>query len=253
MPLKKLLKLPIPYCKFWLQLRRIVLSGKSVRYGVGILAGGAALVLSLGGTAFAAGNGYAPPSAVSGNAPGGYSQVIINQSVPATGGILSAVSNGSSFFADVPAADAGSGVTLAITAPTNLANADHAILGFGFALAKNGVGVTGNFASPITVTVQNSAIHAGDQLDYWTGSAWAPYANATVANGKLSVTITADPQFALVSAPTSTTPPAGTPIPNSTTPHTGVPIEGMLLVAGVALLGGAVATTRAVRVRRHSA
>jgi hypothetical protein len=177
--------------------------------------------------------------------------VVLNQTVPLTGGTFTATSNGNAFFTSVPASDSGSGVTVAITAPSNLSNADHAILGFGFALAKNGVGVTGNFASPITVTVKNSAIHAGDHLEYWTGSTWATYANATVTNGVLNVTVTADPQFALVSAPV--TPTGGAPIPNSTTPHTGVPIEGMLFVAGVALLGGAVATTRAVRLRRHSA
>ncbi len=228
-----------------------MLRGRSVEYGIGILAGSAILVLTLGSTAFAAGNGYAPPSAAVGNAPGGFSQVILNEAVPLGGGTLIASSNGSFFSAKVPASDAGTGVTLAITAPTNLSSADNGILGFGFALAKNGVGVTGNFASPIIVTVKNSAIHAGDQLEYWTGSTWATYTNATATNDNLSVTVTADPQFALVSAPT--TPPAGTPIPNSTTPHTGVPIEGMLIVAGVALLGGAVATTRAVRLRRHNA
>ena len=227
------------------------MSGKSVRYGIGIVAGSASLVLALGGTAFAAGSGYAPPSAVSGTAPGGFSQVVLNQTVPLTGGTFTAVSNGSAFATSVPASDSGPGVTLAITAPSSLSNADNAILGFGFALAKDGVGVTGNFASPITVTVKNSAIHAGDHLEYWTGSAWAPYGNANVTNGNLSVVVTADPQFALVSAPTTPTP--STPIPNSTSPHTGVPIEGMLVVAGVALLGGAVATTRAVRLRRHSA
>jgi hypothetical protein len=233
------------------------LSGKSVRYGIGIVAGSASLVLALGGTAFAAGSGYAPPSAVSGTAPGGFSQVVLNQTVPLTGGTFTATSNGSAFFTSVPASDSGSGVTLAITAPSSLSSADHAILGFGFALAKDGVGVTGNFASPITVTVKNSAIHTGDHLEYWTGSAWAAYSNASVTNGNLSVTVTADPQFALVSTPTTPTPTPtpvpGTQIPNSTTPHTGVPIEGMLIVAGVALLGGAVATNRAVRLRRHSA
>lgn len=228
-----------------------MLRGRSVKYGVGILAGSAVLVLTLGGTAFAAGSGYAPPSAAVGSAPGGFSQVILNESVPLTGGTLTVSSNGSVFSVKIPAADAGAGVTLAITAPTSLSSADNAILGFGFALAKNGVGESGSFASPITVTVQNSAIHDGDQLNYWTGSTWATYSNAIVTTGVLTVTITADPQFALVSAPV--TPTAGTPIPSSTTPHTGVPIEGMLLVAGVALLGGAVATTRAVRVRRHSA
>lgn len=216
------------------------------------VAGSAALVLILGGTAFAAGNGYAPPTQATGTAPGGYSQVILNQSVPSNGGALVAVSNGSSFSADIPAADAGTGVTLAITAPTNLSNANNAILGFGVALAKDGVGINGTFAAPVTITVDNSSIKAGEVLDYWTGSSWAPYADAKVSNGSVTVTITADPQFALVSAP-QPTPVAGAPIPNSTTPHTGVPVDGLLLVAGVALLGGTIATTRAVRLRRQSA
>ncbi|WP_276961681.1 hypothetical protein [Ferrimicrobium acidiphilum] len=225
--------------------------GKNVRYGMTTVAGSAALILALGGTAFAAGNGYAPPAQATGTAPGGYSQVVLNQSIPTNGGSLTATSNGSDFSAQVPAADAGTGVTLAITAPTNLANANNAILGFGIALAKNGVGVSGTFAAPITVTITNPNIKAGEIVDYWTGSSWAPYANAKVSNGSVTVTVTSDPQFALVSAPVPT--PVGTPIPNSTTPHTGVPVEGLLLVAGVALLGGGLATTRAIRLRRHSA
>jgi len=215
-------------------------------YGLVALLGSGALVCALGATAYASG-GYGPPSQASGTAPGGFTQVILNEAVPSGGGTLTATSGGSSFSVQVPAADAGSGVTLAVTAPSNLAQADNAILGFGVALGVDGAGVSGTFAAPITVTVTNPVIKAGEQVDYWTGSAWAPYANATVGNGSLTVTIDSDPQFALVSASTTT------PIPSSTSPHTGVPIDGLLAAASVALFGAGLATSRAMRLRRRDA
>jgi len=143
--------------------------------------------------------GYPVPNQATGNAPGGYTQVVLNESVPSGGGVVTGTYDGSQFSANIPASDAGQGVTIAITAPTNLSNADNAILGFGVALATNGVGESGTFAAPITITITNPLIKAGDQLVEWNGSAWVAYTDATVTNGSLTVTVTSDPQFALVS------------------------------------------------------
>jgi hypothetical protein len=227
--------------------------GKLVKFGVAGALGSTALVMTLGATAFAAGNGYAPPSQATGTAPGGYTQVVLNQSVPSGGGTLVASYGQSSYSANVPAADAGQGVTLAITAPSNLSSADNAIFGFGVALAHDGVGVSGTFASPLVITIKNPTIKAGDLLEEWNGTAWVVYNNATVRAGSVTVTVTSDPQFALVSAPVSPAPATTTPIPNSTSPHTGVPITGIWVLASIGILGGSLAATRAIRVRHHSA
>ncbi len=202
-------------------------------------------VMLMGGTAWASGTGYAPPSQATGTAPGGFSQVVLNEPVPSGGGTLSATFGSSSYSVNVPAADAAAGVDVSVTAPSNLSAANNAVLGFGIALSNNGVGVTGSFNAPITITVSNSAIHAGEVVDIWNGSAWVLYPNATVTNGSLTVTVTGDPQFALVSA--------STPIPGSTSPHTGIPIEGFLLLGGLSLLGGIGATSFAVRSRYRKA
>jgi hypothetical protein len=75
----------------------------------------------------------------------------------------------------------------------------------------NGVKMSGSFSNPITVTIDSSAIKAGDQIQEFINGTWTVIGTATT-DGSVTVTITDDPVIAITTASKSsgtTTSPAG--------------------------------------------
>jgi len=198
---------------------------------------GVALVPSV---AWAAGSGYSPPSSGSTTtAPGGFSDVLANQQVGSAGGTLTTPVGSATVTIDVPSGTFSSPVDVTVTTPTDTAAIPNAVVAFSISVESNGAPVSGTF-SAITVTVKDSALVPGDSIDYWNGSSYVAYPNATVGNGTATITITSDPTF-VVMPPATTSNEGSTTVAGATTPHTGIPVDGILLAGAAALVTGGAA------------
>lgn len=202
----------------------------AVAAGVAVV--GVSLVPSV---AWAATGGYGSSGTSSTPAaPGGFTSVVASQMVGSAGGTVSGAVGSADVSVDVPSGAFSSPVDLTLTAPTDLSAVPQAIAAFAISISSNGTPVSGTF-SPVTVTVKSSSIAVGDTVDYWNGTSFVPYSDATVSAGQVTITMTSDPTFALI-------PPAATSgtVPQATTPHTGIPVEGIALAAMAALASGGV-------------
>jgi hypothetical protein len=160
---------------------------------------------------------------------------VVSQAVGSTGGTVSAPVGGSNVSVNVPAGAFPNGVEVVITlgpAPAVVPVGDALVLQFGVNFCVNGVKYQGTISPPVTVTVSNPAIHAGQTLFLQEGSTLVP-AQATISNGSLVVTVTSDPDFVLVAASTG-----ATVIPGATSVVTGKPFLGEGLIAGGLVLLG---------------
>jgi len=184
--------------------------------------------------AHAAGGGYGPGIAGPAGAPGGFSNIVTTQAFGTTGGTVTAAVPGGQAQLTVPDGAFGQPVQAVITAPDlSGINAVLPQLGFGGYSAIGGVGIsiddangkplTGLFIHPLTLTITGSGIGAGDLLvEFISLSTAATLQAAVFTAGSVTVSLAADPDFAVLApAPTSAAAAANaSPSPSGSSPPT---------------------------------
>ena len=212
-----------------------------------------AVTISLFGdsAAYAAGGGYGPGIAGPGAAPGGFSSIVTTHSFGPTGGTVSANVPGGEAELTVPDGVFSQPIQAIITAPDlSGINAVLPQLGFGGYTAIGGVGISiddangtpisGLFVHPLSLTITGSGIGAGDLLVEFTSlSTAATLQDAVFTDGSVTVSLSADPDFAVL-APNGTSAPAianASPSSSSSTPPTAVLGEQFTKSPGGSIIG----------------
>lgn len=198
----------------------------ALRYALAAGTVGFSLVCLWPGSAYAAGTGYGPSAPSPATAPGGFTNVVTSQTLPVSGGEVSAPYDGNQLSVQVPAGDFSTPVQVSITAPV-LSSVPNAIAAFDLTFLVGGAQVSGALSKPVTFTISGPNIQLGDAVDIWNGSAWVPYAAVTLSSGSAVITVTSDPAFAIMA---SQTPLAA--VSGATTATTGIPVMGLGAVAG---------------------
>lgn len=219
---------------------------------------GVGVVALWGGYAAAAGTGPYGSPGPEGVPPGSFS-VLTSQTVPKTGGTVTATHDGQKVFVVVPATDFKTKVQVTIFVPT-LSSITNAVAAFEVSFAVGGTAVTGTFTKPVVLTITASSIKSGDVVEEWESTGWASYTHATVSNGTARITVTSDPTFAVDTVDSTATTTTPTTAPSDTTSatvtatsaETGIPVMGVTLGSGGLLAGGGVSLLVARR-RRQSA
>jgi hypothetical protein len=172
-----------------------------------------AVVTSLalfGDDAHAAGGGYGPGIAGPAGAPGGFSNVVTTHAFTTIGGTVSANVPGGEAELTVPDGAFAQAVQAVITAPDlSGINAVLPQLGFTGYTAIAGVGIsiddangkqlTGLFTHPLSLTITGTGIGAGDLLVEFTSLSTAATLQAAVfTTGSVTVSLAADPDFAVL-------------------------------------------------------
>ncbi len=235
----------------------------------------ASISLFGGSAAHAAGGGYGPGIAGPGAAPGGFSSIVTTHAFGATGGTVSANVPGGEAELTVPGGGFSQPTQAVITAPDlSGINAVLAQLGFGGYTAIAGVGIsiddatgtpiTGQFIHPLSLTITGSGIGGGDLLVEFTSlSTAATLQDAVFTDGSVTVSLSADPDFAVL-APNRTSASAianASPSTSGSTPPTAVlgeqftkspggSIVGKILLAVLAALVVAIAAMMLIARRR---
>lgn len=221
-----------------------------------IAAGGLGFVLSVAPAAWASGS----PTPTSPTAPSpafGFQTVVLSQTISPSSNTqtFSATSNGANISISVPPGAFGSQtVQLVVTEPT-LSDLSSSLGALGLSSDSLGAGVgvevvspttgqplSGTFAAPLTVSITSSSITSSSKvIEYPTAGSPFVLASAVVNSGKVVVSVSSDPGFA-VATPTSAV------VPGATSPVTGKNFLPEGIAAGVLMTIG---TSLLVSVRRH--
>ena len=188
----------------------LVVFGRSAR--AAILAISALVAISLFGNseAHAAGGGYGPGIGGPAGAPGGFNNIVTTQVFNGTGGTVTATVPGCQAKLTVPDGAFDQPIQVVVTAPdlkginTVLPQlgfaADTAIAGVGVSVDDAaGEPVTTAFVHPLTLTLTCSGIGPGDLLvEFISLTSAATLQDAVFTNGSVTVSLTADPDFAVL-------------------------------------------------------
>jgi hypothetical protein len=218
----------------------------------------AAAVAALGaGPAWAASGGYGPSGPPPSSAPGGFSRILLAETVGSSGASIHVPIKDANLFVSIPPLDFSFPVEVALYEPTAPPVSDS-VVGFRivFFSPQGSLNTNVPFRQAITITVQSPSISLDDVVEIWTGSSFVRYPDATVSPGEVLITITTDPTFVVVPAavgasPTASPPPASSPpaapqagstvaaVPGATSVQTGEPFLGAGLGAAAAAALGA--------------
>jgi hypothetical protein len=261
----------------------MLLLGGFVRTVRGLALGSIAVIgVMVGPAAYAAGGGYGPTvgGAPTGptSAPGGFVNIVTTQTFGSTGGSLHAPIPGGTATLTVPAGAFATDVELEITAPDLKAiQASLPHIGFSGLTVLSGIGVkafdteghpiTGTFAKPLTLTITSSSFTSSDEVIMFTGPLSAERISATEVAGSVTLSMTADPDFAVLApvgegttgtsvtptTPVTTTatsvPPKVGGAPAGTLPFTGEPVVREGAIGAVFIALGAMAMIATLRRR----
>lgn len=219
-----------------------------------ILVTGGAMSLAFGlagGTAYAAGSGYGSGTGSAPGATGGYTNVVSAQSVPASGGTVSATVNGAKTTVTVPAGDFSAPVQVVFIAGAPTTSSTSGVggtpeLAFGIQIDQGGQKLAGPYTHAIQVTITSSSITAGGTVDLLTGSGYTPATGWTVTNGSATGSFSVDVDYLITSGTATTT------VSGATTPHTGEPFLGEGILAAALCAVGALGAWRWHRSRAGS-
>lgn len=198
--------------------------------------------------------------------PGGYDVVAGVATVPPSGGSVTAQLISGSATVNVPGGAFSSPVQVIVTSPLLSSAAGgglSALAGAGVLVEQAGVPIQGNFAAPITLSVNSPAIAAGSQAVAVSSSGEVPI-GATISAGSASVALSSSTNVAIVSQTASQSPAApaspaaassasssstasgtvpagpGSAVPGATTAQTGLALRGEAIAAGaLGILGAA--------------
>ncbi len=157
---------------------------------------------------YAAGGGYGSGNGPTG-APEGYANVVATHTFSSDGGSLLANVPGGQAHVTVPAGAFVGSLQIAVTAP-DLQSVQAILPKLGLenyrVLAAIGVGVSdanghkfaGTFAHPLTLTVTGTGLGVGNQVIEFTGPSTAKAVAATVSASTVTVSMVADPDFAVL-------------------------------------------------------
>jgi hypothetical protein len=200
--------------------------------------------------AHAAGGGYGPGIAGPAGAPGGFSNIVTTHAFDTTGGTVTAAVPGGQAQLTVPDGAFGQPVQAVITAPDLSAiNAVLPQLGFGGYSAIGGVGIsiddangkpiTALFVHPLTLTITASGIGTDDLLVEFTSLSTAATLQAAVFTaGSVTVSLAADPDFAVLAPSTTASSTANaSPSSSGSTPPTIVQGEQFTKSPGNSIVG----------------
>jgi len=206
--------------------------------------------------AWASGN-PTPSSPTAPSPAAGFQTVVLSQTISPsnTTQTFSVTSNGANISISIPPGAFGSQtVQLVVTEPT-LSDLTSSLSALGLSGDSLGAGVgvevvspttgqplSGTFAAPLTVTITSSSITSSSRvIEYPSAGSAFLLTNATVKNGKVVVSVSSDPGFA-VATPTSAI------VPGATSPVTGKNFLPEGITAGVLMTVG---TSLLVSARRH--
>lgn len=187
----------------------------------------ATIVLFGDSAAHAAGGGYGPGIAGPAGAPGGFSNIVTTHAFDTTGGAVAATVPGGQAQLVVPAGTFGQPVQAVITAPDlSGINAVLPQLGFGGYTAVAGVGIsiddasgkplTALFVHPLSLTITGTGIGTRDLLVEFTSlSTAATLQGAVFTAGSVTVSLAADPDFAVLAPSTTASATANASPPSS--------------------------------------
>ena len=252
---------------------RLALSRPQYSSAVGLIAAAPA--------SYAAGGGYGSGNGPAG-VPGGFANVVATHTFTSDGGSLDANIPGGHAHLTVPAGAFIGALQIAVTAP-DLESVAATLPKLGLenyrVVAAIGIGVsdtnghkfTGTFVHPLTLTITGTGLGLGNQVIQFTGPSTAKAVAAAVSAGTVTLSMLADPDFAVlvpaaastVASPLATssaaTPSTGAGVLTSSGPPTQVLGETLTRSGrGVSTIGFGVATAALlgaliVAVRRRSA
>ena len=232
------------------------------RLGVSVASAAGAVVCALALTsgasaAFAAGSGYGSGTSGAPGQTGNYSGVASVQTVPASGGTVTASVDGATVTVTVPAGDFTAPVQIVFLSATNPTSGFTGTveLAFGVQVDQNGNKLNTSFAFPITVTVTDPSITAGSTVSYLSGTSFVSAPGWTTSAGQATGSFSVDVDYLITAPPAAPpgTPAAGTAVPGATTAVTGKPFleEGLFAMGFVGL--GSLGLWRRRRVLRNTA
>lgn len=175
---------------------------------VGIAAAG--LIVLAGAPAFGAGSGYVPTTPPGKAGSAGFSSIVTAQTVPSSGGTVTGSANGATCSVTVPAGAFPNGAIIVISAGApssiNAGSGNTVVTDFSIvALDPNsGALLSGPFGAALTVTISASGITSSSTVVNVTAPGVTSAVNAQVSQGQAVVSVTADPNLAVLQGHSTT-------------------------------------------------